>query len=181
MKFKSFISYLIITFIFITGSILTSNAQVTNWTNYNNRNSNNTYLIINSKKNKMAYYKDNKFVREFDVATGKKTTPTPQGKFKIVNKIVNRPYYSGGIDGGDPKNPLGDRRLGLYVNGTYGTNYGIHGNNNESSIGNHVSGGCIRMHNAEIRWLFDQIEIGSEAIIKYTYDSYEDIAKSYNI
>ena len=57
--------------------------------------------------------------------------------------------------------------INLYVNGTYGTNYGIHGNNNESSIGNHVSGGCIRMHNAEIRWLFDQIEIGSEAIIKY--------------
>ena len=48
MKFKSFISYLIITFIFITGSIFTSNAQVTNWTNYNNwRNSNNAFELLN--------------------------------------------------------------------------------------------------------------------------------------
>ena len=51
------------------------------------------YLIINSKINKLGYFKDGVLVKEFSVATGKSSTPTPQGKFKIVNKIKNRPYY----------------------------------------------------------------------------------------
>lgn len=139
------------------------------------------YLIINSKKNKLGYFKDGVLVREFSVATGKSSTPTPQGKFKVVNKIKNRPYYSGGISGGSPNNPLGDRWLGLHVGATYGTTYAIHGNNNESSIGKHISGGCIRMHNNEVRWLFDQISVGAYAIIDYSDKSFIQIASKYGV
>jgi len=57
-----------------------------------------------------------------------------------VNKIKNRPYYTGHIPGGNPRNPLGKRGLGLNANGTYGGDtYGTHDNNNESSIGKYVS------------------------------------------
>ncbi len=139
------------------------------------------YLIINSKKNKLGYFKDGVLVKEFSVATGKSSTPTPQGKFKVVNKIKNRPYYSGGISGGSPNNPLGDRWLGLHVGATYGTTYAIHGNNNESSIGKHISGGCIRMHNSEVRWLFDQISVGAYAIIDYSDKSFIQIASKYGV
>ena len=139
------------------------------------------YLIINSKKNKLGYFKDGVLVKEFSVATGKSSTPTPQGKFKIVNKIKNRPYYSGGIPGGSPNNPLGDRWLGLHVGATYGTTYAIHGNNNASSIGKHVSGGCIRMHNSEIRWLFEQINVGAYAIVDYSDKTFVQIADKYGI
>ena len=139
------------------------------------------YLVINSKKNKLGYFKDGVLVKEFSVATGKSSTPTPQGKFKIVNKIKNRPYYSGGIPGGSPNNPLGDRWLGLHVGATYGTTYAIHGNNNASSIGKHVSGGCIRMHNSEIRWLFDQINVGAYAIIDNSDKTFVQIAAKYGI
>ncbi|MEG1411673.1 MAG: L,D-transpeptidase family protein [Terrisporobacter sp.] len=138
-------------------------------------------LIANSKTNKMAYYINNKFVREFRISTGRLSTPTPQGKVKIVNKIKNRPYYAGGIPGGSPKNPLGDRWLGLHINGTYGTTYGIHGNNNENSIGKNITDGCIRMHNKEVRWLFDRIENQSDVIINYSNDSYSKIAAKYGI
>ena len=139
------------------------------------------YLIINSKKNKLGYFEDGVLVKEFSVATGKSSTPTPQGKFKIVNKIKNRPYYSGGIPGGSPNNPLGDRWLGLHVGATYGTTYAIHGNNNASSIGKHISGGCIRMHNSEIRWLFDQINVGAYAIIDNSDKTFVQIAAKYGI
>ena len=139
------------------------------------------YLVINSKKNKLGYFEDGVLVKEFSVATGKSSTPTPQGKFKIVNKIKNRPYYSGGIPGGSPNNPLGDRWLGLHVGATYGTTYAIHGNNNASSIGKHVSGGCIRMHNSEIRWLFDQINVGAYAIIDNSDKTFVQIAAKYGI
>ncbi|MED4267070.1 L,D-transpeptidase [Priestia megaterium] len=57
-----------------------------------------------------------------------------------MNKIKNRPYYTGHIPGGNPRNPLGKRWLGLNANGTYGGDtYGIHDNNNESSSGKYVS------------------------------------------
>ena len=49
------------------------------------------YLVVNSKINKMGYFKDGILVKEFDVATGKISSKTPEGKFKIVNKIKNRP------------------------------------------------------------------------------------------
>lgn len=139
------------------------------------------YLVINSKKNKLGYFKDGVLVKEFSVATGKSSTPTPQGKFKIVNKIKNRPYYSGGIPGGSPNNPLGDRWLGLHVGATYGTTYAIHGNNNASSIGKHISGGCIRMHNSEIRWLFEQVNVGAYAIVDNSDKTFIQIAAKYGI
>lgn len=141
----------------------------------------NHLIIINSKKNTMGYYVNNVLVKNFKVSTGTSKTPTPQGKTKIVNKIKNRPYYTGGIPGGSPNNPLGDRWLGLNLNGTYGTTYAIHGNNNENSIGKNITGGCVRMYNKEVRWLFDQVPVGTDVIIKNTDQSNIQIAASYGI
>ncbi|MEK4044734.1 L,D-transpeptidase family protein [Paenibacillus sp. FSL H8-0048] len=122
-------------------------------------------IIVNKKTNKLAYYSDGKLVKIFPVATGKTKSLTPEGSFKMVVKIKNRPYYKDKIPGGDPANPLGDRWLGLEVNDTYGTTYAIHGNNNESSIGKYVSAGCIRMHNDDIHWLYPKIAKNTRVII----------------
>jgi len=51
---------------------------------------------------------------------------------------------------------------GLFANG-----YGIHGNNNASSIGKAVSLGCVRMHNADVEELFGCISVGTELQIRY--------------
>lgn len=139
------------------------------------------YIVVKTSNNTMAYYKDGKLVSEYRVATGKKSTQTPKGKFKVVNKIVNRPYYKGNIPGGDPRNPLGNRWLGLQVGSTYGTTYAIHGNNNPSSIGTSVSGGCIRMYNDEIKWLYEQVPIGTYVIISSSNQTFKQIANSYKI
>ena len=171
----------IISVILAISMVLCINFIYVNAQERSNQLSKGQYLIINSKKNKLGYFKDGVLVKEFSVATGKSSTPTPQGKFKIVNKIKNRPYYSGGIPGGSPNNPLGDRWLGLHVGVTYGTTYAIHGNNNASSIGKHVSGGCIRMHNSEIRWLFEQINVGAYAIVDYSDKTFVQIADKYGI
>ncbi|MEK3902660.1 L,D-transpeptidase family protein [Paenibacillus sp. FSL R7-0179] len=122
-------------------------------------------IIVNKKTNKLAYYSEGKLVKIFPVATGKTKSLTPEGSFKMVVKIKNRPYYKDKIPGGDPANPLGDRWLGLEVNDTYGTTYAIHGNNNESSIGKYVSAGCIRMHNDDIHWLYPKIAKNTRVII----------------
>ncbi|MDO7203464.1 L,D-transpeptidase [Paraclostridium bifermentans] len=85
------------------------------------------------------------------------------------------------MKGGDPRNPLGNRWLGLQVGSTYGTTYAIHGNNNESSIGKSVSAGCVRMHNSDIKWLFDQVPSQTTVIISDSSQSYKQIGTSYNI
>jgi hypothetical protein len=133
-------------------------------------------IIVNKKTNKLAYFSDGKLVKTFPVATGKSKELTPEGSFKVVVKVKNRPYYKEKIPGGDPANPLGDRWLGLEVNGTYGTTYAIHGNNNESSIGKYVSAGCIRMHNDDIHWLYPKIAKNTRVIITTSTLAMESIA-----
>lgn len=134
------------------------------------------FLVINKKTNKMAYFSNGFLERVFDVATGKSPSLTPEGTFPIVNKIKNRPYYKDKIPGGDPRNPLGDRWLGLHVGNTYGTTYAIHGNNNKNSIGKYVSAGCVRMHNKDIHWLFDQLPLHTEVLITTSEESFEELA-----
>lgn len=133
-------------------------------------------IIINKANNLLAYYDNGQLIKKFKVGTGRSKSLTPEGKFKIVNKIVNRPYYKGKIPGGDPRNPLGNRWLGLNARGTWGTTYGIHGNNNPSSIGGYVSSGCVRMYDEEVEWLFDQVPINTPVIITSSSKSFNAIA-----
>ncbi|MGG0177659.1 L,D-transpeptidase family protein [Gottfriedia acidiceleris] len=143
--------------------------------------SNGQLLIINTKSNKLYYYNKGKLVKSFSVATGKASTPTPTGKFNILNRIKNRPWYKENIPGGAPNNPLGKRWMGLSVGNSPGNSYGIHGNNKASSIGKSVSSGCIRMHNSEIQWLFDQIKVGTTVIIANSANTNGQIAHSYGL
>lgn len=140
-----------------------------------------SYLIINKAVNELAYFKDGELIRVFDVGTGKSRKLTPEGTFKIINKVKNRPYYKEKIPGGSPKNPLGDRWLGLDVPGTWGNTYGIHGNNNERSIGKYVSAGCIRMHNDDVRWLYEQLPKGTTVLITYEDKDFQTIALDHGL
>ncbi|MTH54782.1 L,D-transpeptidase family protein [Bacillus mangrovi] len=137
----------------------------------------NQLLIINKSINKLAFFENGKLVRVFSVATGRKDSYTPEGTFPIVSKIVNRPYYKQNIPGGSPRNPLGDRWLGLNARGTYGTTYAIHGNNDERSIGKYVSSGCVRMYNNEVRWLYPRVNKMTKVVILKSKDSFETIAR----
>lgn len=130
---------------------------------------NSKYVIcVNIQKNYLNLYDNSNgsLVKSYRCATGKSSTPTPRGVTTIYNKIVNRPYYKEGIPGGDPRNPLGNRWLGLNINETKGQVYAIHGNNNENSIGKHVSAGCIRMHNSDVKELYNIVPIGTKVVIQ---------------
>lgn len=140
-------------------------------------------IVINKSTNELAFFENGELIRTFPVGTGRTTDLTPEGRFPIVNKIKNRPYYTDGIPGGDPRNPLGDRWLGLDARGTYGTTYAIHGNNNSASIGNYVSAGCVRMHNSDIHWLFDQVKLHTDVVIVRSSKTFEQLATAsgYNL
>ncbi len=106
-----------------------------------------TYSItINKNNHTLTLYQNGKFLKQYPVAIGKASTPTPSGNYKIINKAVN------------PGGPYGARWMGLNIPGG---GYGIHGTNNPGSIGKNISNGCIRMHNNNVIDLFNLVPIGT--------------------
>ncbi|QGT98748.1 hypothetical protein SYNTR_0155 [Candidatus Syntrophocurvum alkaliphilum] len=133
------------------------------------------YIIISKSENKLYFYDQGELVKRYKVATGEKPDYTPEGIFVIDNKTK----YPGGKD---EHAPMGSRWMGLKVpcdkdkrgnkddggpdsRAPKGDKYGIHGTNDESTIGTHQSGGCIRMYNKSINELYDMVEIGTKVRI----------------
>jgi len=73
--------------------------------------------------------------------------------------VARQPYLPRWVGGG-PGNPLGARALYLG-----NTEYRIHGTNDPSSIGKHVSSGCIRLQNADIIDLYNRVGIGAKVVV----------------
>jgi len=125
-------------------------------------------IIIRKKENVLYFYKQGELYKSYPVATGKHPRYTPEGSFAIVNKIAGS---------GRLKPQLGDRWMGLGVpcardnradgdaRAPAGRKYGIHGTDEPASIGEHASGGCIRMDNDQVKELFDLVEVGVPVLI----------------
>jgi lipoprotein-anchoring transpeptidase ErfK/SrfK len=73
--------------------------------------------------------------------------------------VARQPYLPRWVAGG-PGNPLGARALYLG-----GTDYRIHGTNDPSSIGKHMSSGCIRLLNADVIDLYNRVNVGAKVIV----------------
>lgn len=136
-------------------------------------------IIVNKSKNRLAFYEDGLLVKEFDVATGRQAGFTPEGDYNVIVKWRYPVYYKYNIPGGDPRNPLGNRWLGIDVPGTNGYTYGIHGNSDESSIGTYASAGCVRMHDWDIEWMFEYIDYGARVLILKSDQTFDEIARDY--
>ncbi|TDF96795.1 L,D-transpeptidase [Paenibacillus piri] len=124
------------------------------------------YIEINKKRNWLTVFVNGHPMYGFPVATGRRKELTPNGEFHIVTKIEKPWYVRKQIPGGDRRNPLGTRWMGINVPGTGGYTYGLHGTNRPYSIGSHASSGCVRMHNRDIEWLYRHIPLGTKVIIK---------------
>src|SRR5690242_18112415 len=73
--------------------------------------------------------------------------------------VARQPYLPRWVGGG-PGNPLGARAMYLG-----NTEYRIHGTNDPSTIGKHVSSGCIRLQNADIIDLYSRVGIGTKVVV----------------
>ena len=115
------------------------------------------WITINKSSNTLTLLKGKNVIEKFPVATGKNPKFTPEGKWRIQNKVVNPAWKN--IKGGVPENPLGYRLMGLNISDGYV--YGIHGTNSEWSIGYYISKGCIRMQNKDVEKLFSIVKTGT--------------------
>jgi lipoprotein-anchoring transpeptidase ErfK/SrfK len=73
--------------------------------------------------------------------------------------VARQPYLPRWVGGG-PGNPLGARAMYLG-----NTDYRIHGTNDPTTIGKHVSSGCIRLQNADVIDLFNRVGIGTKVVV----------------
>lgn len=121
-------------------------------------------IVIRRESKLLQLFKGTKLVRQFRIATGQASFPTPIGSFTVTTKWANPWWYPPPSDWAKdadpvppgPGNPLGTRWMGLsapYI--------GIHGTPDSSSIGYSASHGCIRMHVPSAEWLFSQIDLGT--------------------
>ncbi|BBB93392.1 MAG TPA: L,D-transpeptidase family protein [Methylomusa anaerophila] len=124
-------------------------------------------IVINVPSRTLELYSADQLFKEYPVAVGKSTTPTPLGNYSIISKEVNPDWYppdqNGRVVPSGPENPLGYRWLGIWS-----TTYGIHGTNAPWSIGSAVSNGCIRMYEPDVEELFELVDYGTP--VKVTYD-----------
>ena len=119
-------------------------------------------ILINTRDLHLSLLKDSRTIKVYPIAAGKPSTPSPRGRYMISCVVRFPTWFPKGrspVPPG-PSNPLGSRWLGLS-----GGPYGIHGTNDDSSIGKHISKGCIRMHNADVEELCGLVGVGIPVII----------------
>lgn len=83
---------------------------------------------------------------------------------EMVDRDKRAKRWVNGQPGG-PENPLGARALYLFADGN-DTLFRIHGTNEPGTIGKSVSSGCIRMLNEDVADLFEQVEIGTQVVVR---------------
>ena len=122
-------------------------------------------IIINLASRTLSLYTGDILVKEYPIAIGKASTPSPLGKFEVIEKIVD-PWWFPTTPGmkpvpSGPANPLGYRWIG------FASTYGVHGTNMPWSIGTAASKGCIRMLEEDVEDLFPRIAVGTPVHIVY--------------
>ncbi|MDI6870258.1 MAG: L,D-transpeptidase family protein [Bacillota bacterium] len=103
------------------------------------------HVLIDLERRELTLYFDHVPVRTYPVAVGKPSTPTPVGDWRIVEKAK---WGEG----------FGSRWMQISV--PWGT-YGIHGTNKPWTIGEAVSGGCIRMFNEDADEVYEWVKVGT--------------------
>lgn len=128
-----------------------------------------TAILVDISERRLYLYDKGALVKEYGVAVGTPSYPTPKGNFHITLKRYLPTWSNPGSDwavgmpktiGPGPSNPLGTRALNLNAPGIR-----IHGTSNNGSIGTAASHGCMRMHRWDIEDLYERVEVGTPVFI----------------
>jgi len=130
-------------------------------------------LVINVPEMRLYDFTTRGTPEVFAIAIGDELDPSLHGGYKIGAKRENpawhvpasiraeKPGLPAVVPPG-PENPLGDRWM------TIGnTSYGIHGTNNNWSIGRTATHGCIRLYNDEMQRLYARVPTGTRLELVY--------------
>jgi L,D-transpeptidase ErfK/SrfK len=123
-------------------------------------------IVINIPELRLyLFFNDIRMVKTYPIGLGVLDSPTPRGRFTIIEKTKNPTWnipvslqekYGRQSMPPGPDNPLGAYRLRL---SNY--EYGIHGTNIPWGIGRLVSHGCIRLYPEDIEELYALVTVGT--------------------
>lgn len=127
----------------------------------------NLQLVIKLNERRVYVYQNQQLQTSYPIAVGREGWETPVGQYQVIQMISNPTWehpLTGEIIPPGPDNPLGQRWIGFW---TDGTNYiGFHGTPNTETVGQAASHGCIRMFNQDVLALFNKVKIGTPVIVE---------------
>jgi lipoprotein-anchoring transpeptidase ErfK/SrfK len=126
-------------------------------------------IIVNRQAFRLMLFKHLKLVKTYPVAIGRQGLETPAGLYDVQSKQVNPSWHvpnsdwagklAGRVIPPGPEDPLKARWIGF--NG----GAGIHGTDDDGSIGSAASHGCVRMHIPDVIDLYKQVDVGNPVYI----------------
>ncbi|MBI3945348.1 MAG: L,D-transpeptidase [Armatimonadetes bacterium] len=127
-------------------------------------------IVINVPSRTLTLYAGDRVSRVYPVGVGQRRWPTPLGRWRILEKVVNPtwgyPYndYKGSLPviPPGPRNPLGTRWMGFTPE-----EHGIHGTNQPGTVGKVVSHGCVRMRMKDAEELFELVAVGTPVEVRH--------------
>lgn len=124
-------------------------------------------LIIDLSDRQIYFYANGVLLSQYEIAVGRSGWETPTGEFEVINMQVDPVWqhpFTGEVVPAGAENPLGSRWIGFWTDGTH--QIGLHGTNQEDLIGQAVSHGCIRLREADIQALYEQVSLDIPVIVR---------------
>lgn len=126
-------------------------------------------IVVDKTNHQLTLYNNLQVEKQYPVAVGMPSWPTPSGTYKVVSMQRNPTWVNPGTSWAatmppyippGPGNPLGTRAIGTSAPGVF-----IHGTYSSWSIGTSASHGCIRMYIKDSEDLFERVTVGIPVLI----------------
>lgn len=132
-------------------------------------------LVVDLSVLRMYWLQEGEIAATFQVAAGRKTWETPAGQYSITGRrrdptwhvppSIQREMKEQGVPVKTKVLPGPENPLGKYWLQLSGGGIGIHGTNAPWSVGKYATHGCIRMREADIERLFNEVPNGTTVTI----------------
>ena len=124
-------------------------------------------LRLSLSDKRVYVYRGDSLEASYPVAIGRPGWETPTGEFSVFSQLVDPGWtnpLTGEVMGPGPENPLGERWIAFWTDGTNAI--GFHGTPNRDSVGQAASHGCVRMYNEDVRQLYEMVTIGTPITVE---------------
>lgn len=126
--------------------------------------------VVDLGKHEMTLMLQGRYAGRFRIGVGH-DLPQLEGVFEVKNKTEDPTYYgpNGVISADDPRNPLGERWIGLGAPGSDASQparIGIHGTDSPLNVGTSIQHGTICLGPRDAEDVYDILSIGSRVVIR---------------
>ncbi|WGV26797.1 L,D-transpeptidase [Halotia branconii] len=126
-----------------------------------------TEVVVDLSDRRTYVYTGNIVMASYPIAVGKQGWETPTGSFEVRHKQhdpIWRHPITGKIFPPGADSPLGERWIGFWSDGR--NEIGFHGTPDIHLLGTAISHGCLRMRNADVRLLYEQVKVGTLVTVR---------------